>query len=98
MSTHNFYQSSSYNSDTVALSSCTAHTIQLALGDKFNVKEVSNLIYKVKTLNSYVNSKDKYYEKLCQLQAELNSQHQVILIQMLLELDNDLKQNINHQE
>ncbi|CAG8810099.1 22019_t:CDS:2, partial [Dentiscutata erythropus] len=56
---------------------CTAYTIQLALGDGFDIEEVSNLINKAKTLNSYVNSKDKYREKLRQLQAELNPQHQV---------------------
>ncbi|CAG8715938.1 4325_t:CDS:2, partial [Cetraspora pellucida] len=56
---------------------CTVHTIQLALGDGFDKEEVSNLINKAKTLNSYVNGKDKYREKLRQLQAELNPQHQV---------------------
>ncbi|CAG8788358.1 26451_t:CDS:2, partial [Dentiscutata erythropus] len=56
---------------------CTVHMIQLALGDRFDVEEVSNLINKAKTLNSYINGKDKYCEKLCQLQAELNPQHQL---------------------
>ncbi|CAG8635909.1 5783_t:CDS:2, partial [Dentiscutata heterogama] len=56
---------------------CTAYTIQLALGDGFDDTEVSNLISKAKTLNSYISSKDKYYKSLYELQAELNSQHQV---------------------
>ncbi|CAG8831789.1 4289_t:CDS:2, partial [Racocetra persica] len=55
---------------------CTAHTIQLALGDGFDDTEVSNLISKAKTLNSYVSGKDKYRESLRELQAELNPQHQ----------------------
>ncbi|CAG8451595.1 2642_t:CDS:2 [Cetraspora pellucida] len=61
----------------VELIGCTAHTIQLALGDEFDNTEVSNLISKAKTLNSYVSSKDKYCESLCELQAKLNLQHQV---------------------
>ncbi|KAF0497100.1 zinc finger bed domain-containing protein 1-like [Gigaspora margarita] len=56
---------------------CTVHTIQLALGDGFDVTEVSNLISKAKTLNSYVSGKDKYRESLHELQAEINLQHQV---------------------
>ncbi|CAG8714364.1 11605_t:CDS:2, partial [Dentiscutata heterogama] len=56
---------------------CTAHTIQLALGDGFDDTKVSNLISKAKTLNSYVSGKDKYRESLHELQAELNPQHQV---------------------
>ncbi|CAG8726054.1 1113_t:CDS:2, partial [Dentiscutata heterogama] len=57
--------------------SCIMHTIQLALGDRFDDTKVSNLISKAKTLNSYVSDKDKYHESLCELQAKLNSQHQV---------------------
>ncbi|CAG8802786.1 21649_t:CDS:2, partial [Gigaspora margarita] len=34
---------------------CTAHMIQLILEDGFDIEEVSNLINKAKTLNSYIN-------------------------------------------
>ncbi|CAG8780380.1 6475_t:CDS:2, partial [Racocetra fulgida] len=43
----------------------------------FDITEVSNLISKAKTLNSYIGGKDKYRESLRELQAELNPQHQV---------------------
>ncbi|CAG8703215.1 11739_t:CDS:2, partial [Gigaspora margarita] len=67
--------------------SCTVYTIQLALGDGFDIIEVSNLINKAKILNSYAGSKDKYHEKLHKLQAELNSQHQINLFQVIQELN-----------
>ncbi|CAG8822173.1 12483_t:CDS:1, partial [Racocetra persica] len=56
---------------------CTVHTIQLALRDRFDITEISNLISKAKILNSYISGKDKYHESLRELQAELNLQHQV---------------------
>ncbi|CAG8827323.1 14870_t:CDS:1, partial [Gigaspora margarita] len=52
------------------------HTIQLVLEDKFNHTEINDLISKAKPLNNYIN-RDKYYEKLPSIQAELNSQQLV---------------------
>ncbi|CAG8581341.1 15235_t:CDS:2, partial [Cetraspora pellucida] len=46
------------------------------IGDGFNIKEVDDLINKAKLLNNFVNQ-DKYYKKLCRLQAELNPQHPI---------------------
>ncbi|CAG8773755.1 13878_t:CDS:2, partial [Cetraspora pellucida] len=63
---------------------CTVHTKKLALGDRFDVTKVSNLINKAKTLNSYVSSKHKYYESFYKLQAELNLQYQVNSLSNLL--------------
>ncbi|CAG8504208.1 2873_t:CDS:2 [Racocetra fulgida] len=56
-----------------------------SLGDRFNIKEVDDLINKAKTINNFVNW-DKYHEKLRRLQAELNPQHPVNPFQVILEL------------
>ncbi|CAG8664855.1 4895_t:CDS:2, partial [Cetraspora pellucida] len=56
------------------------HDLDAESGDGFDVTEVSNLINKAKTLNSYISGKNKYCKSLHELQAELNLQHQVNLL------------------
>ncbi|CAG8817786.1 7056_t:CDS:1, partial [Cetraspora pellucida] len=53
---------------------CTAHTIQLSILDGLKTTELSELLHKAKSLNSFLTSRDKYRERFRLVQIEIKKQ------------------------